>query len=63
MSRHDVRLRAHELSTVSPAVPLEAKALAKAGIAGWAARLGTPASRLRAPAAGHMWVLSPPSRH
>ena len=42
MSRYDVRPRAEELSAVSPPAPLEAKALAKAGIAGWAARLGPP---------------------
>ena len=50
MSRYDVRPRAEELSAVSPPAPFEAKALAKAGIAGWAARLGTPgieASRSR----------------
>ncbi|MET4097370.1 glycosyltransferase family 2 protein [Arthrobacter sp. UYCu712] len=39
-----VRLRAEEVSVVSLSAPVEAKALSRAGIAGWAARLGSPVS-------------------
>lgn len=42
MLRDDVRIRGEELSVVSPTTPVGAKALSKAGIAGWAARLGPP---------------------